>query len=307
MHKRLLGALVGIALLMTLCLNVLAAYSDHTSRDEAALASAPVTSAADLLDVAYTTLNAEPESSERVIPNLAVNGSPFTDTVIAKASGNIYVSIRTAIERLDPNAQIAWENNQFVANGSGFHLTARPGDLYLVVNGRYLYASDGIVLQNGVTFAPIQAIAKALGCNVDRNVMTGDMSITSTGVPLKNGASYYHAEDLYWLSRIITAESRNQPLPGKIAVGTVILNRVNNPRYPDTIRGVIFDGNQFDPVKSGSIYLPPTTEGILAAKLVLDGAREAKNSLFFNNASLNSWAAQNRTYVTTIADHSFYL
>ena len=307
MHKRLLGALVGIALLMTLCLNVLAAYSGHSARDKAALESAPITSAADLLNVAYETLNAETESQERVIPNLTVNGSPFTDQIIFKASGNIYVSIRAIIEILEPDAHIAWANNQFVASGAGFHLTARPDDLYLVSNGRYLYASDGILLQDGVTMAPIQTIATALGCIVDRNVMTGDVAINSTGLPLKSGSSYYNAEDLYWLSRIITAESRNQPMRGKVAVGTVIVNRVESPRYPDSIYGVIFDGNQFDPVKSGSIYLPPTPEGIIAAKLVLDGAREAEDSLFFNIASLNSWAAQNRTYVTTIADHSFYL
>jgi len=307
MQKRLLSALVGIALLMTLCLNVLAAYSGHVSRSEAVLASAPVTSAADLLNAAYTTLNAETELPERLGPNLTVNGNPFTDQIITKASGNIYVSIRTVVELLYPATQITWANNQFIASGTGFHLTARPGDLYLVVNGRYLYASDGILLQNGITMAPIQTIATALGCTVDRNVMTGDLTITSTGAPLKNGASYYNAEDLYWMSRIITAESKNQPMRGKIAVGTVIMNRVENPRYPDTVYGVIFDGNQFDPVKSGSIYLPPTTEAIIAAKLVLDGAREAKDSLFFNIASMNSWAAQNRTYVTTIADHSFYL
>lgn len=307
MHKRLLGALVGIALLMTLCLNVLAAYSGHNERNGSALVTAPITSAADLLNVAYETLNAETESPERVTPHITVNGSPFTDQLISTASGNIYVSIRTIIELLEPNAHIAWANDQFAASGAGFHLTARPGDLYLVSNGRYLYASDGILLQDGVTLAPIHTIATALGCLVDRNVMTGDITITSTGTPLKSGASYYNAEDLYWLSRIITAESRNQPMRGKIAVGTVIVNRVESTRYPNSIYGVIFDGNQFDPVKSGSIYLPPTPEGIIAAKLVLDGAREAKDSLFFNIANLNSWAAQNRTYVTTIADHSFYL
>ena len=133
MHKRLLGALVGIALLMTLCLNVLAAYSGHSARDKAALESAPITSAADLLNVAYETLNAETESQERVIPNLTVNGSPFTDQIIFKASGNIYVSIRAIIEILEPDAHIAWANNQFVASGAGFHLTARPDEWILLL------------------------------------------------------------------------------------------------------------------------------------------------------------------------------
>ena len=51
----------------------------------------------------------------------------------------------------------------------------------------------------------------------------------------------YNEDDVYWLSRIISAESRGEPLEGQIAVGNVVLNRVRSSAYPNTIYGVIFD------------------------------------------------------------------
>ncbi len=121
----------------------------------------------------------------------------------------------------------------------------------------------------------------------------------------------YTEEDLYWMSRIISAESRGEPLLGKLAVGTVVLNRVASGEFPDTVREVIFDrkwGVQFTPVANGTVYDEPTQESVLAAKLVLDGARVAGDSLYFIAPELtdNHWTMENRTYVTTIGCHWFY-
>lgn len=57
--------------------------------------------------------------------------------------------------------------------------------------------------------------------------------------------------DLYWLSRIISAESRGESLKGQIAVGNVVLNRVEEDDFPDTIPAVIFDRKKRDPVPAG--------------------------------------------------------
>lgn len=67
-------------------------------------------------------------------------------------------------------------------------------------------------------------------------------------------------------------------------------------------------GVQFTPVANGTVYDEPTQESLLAAKLVLDGARAAGNSLYFIAPELtdNHWTMENRTYVTTIGCHWFY-
>ena len=89
-------------------------------------------------------------------------------------------------------------------------------------------------------------------------------------------------------------------------MGNVVLNRVKSPRFPNTIHSVIFQRNQFSPAKSGTVNRAPNAESVMAAKLCLDGAVELDSVLWFNRAGLNSWASRNRTYVATIAQHSFY-
>ena len=91
----------------------------------------------------------------------------------------------------------------------------------------------------------------------------------------------------------------------------MVLNRVASAEFPDSIYGVIFDdrwGGQFEPVRNGSIYQEPTEESVLAAKLVLEGASVAGNSLYFLSPSLtsNHWIMNNRPYVMTIGCHWFY-
>lgn len=117
---------------------------------------------------------------------------------------------------------------------------------------------------------------------------------------------------VYWLSRIISAESKGESLEGQIAVGNVVLNRVKSPEFPNTIYGVIFDdrwGGQFEPVRNGTIYLEPTAQSVQAAKQCLSGVNNIGNCLYFLAPDLaqNFWIPQNREYVTTIGCHDFYL
>ena len=100
-------------------------------------------------------------------------------------------------------------------------------------------------------------------------------------------------------------------MAGKIAVGTVVMNRVKSSQYPNTVYGVIFDkkyGTQFTPVASGSIYNTPSADSIEAARRVLQGERTDSRILFFVNEKIatNNWISKNRTYITTIGNHKFY-
>ncbi len=120
-------------------------------------------------------------------------------------------------------------------------------------------------------------------------------------------------EDLYWLSRVISAESGGEVLRGQIAVGNVVMNRVRSREFPDTIREVVFDARdavQFEPVSNGTIYDAPTARSVEAAKAVLNGAESVVGeSLYFYAPALSPgvWINENRTYCTTIGCHRFYL
>ena len=115
-------------------------------------------------------------------------------------------------------------------------------------------------------------------------------------------------DDLYWLSRIIHAEAKGESAEGRIAVGNVILNRMESDEFPDTLKGVIFQKNQFSPVSNGSIYHEPTEETLKLAQRVLDGERVVPaDVLFFYNpavVSRDSWV-WSREIVDSIGNHNF--
>lgn len=219
-----------------------------------------------------------------------------------------YVSLYYAVSALRPDASIGWYGGQAVVSASGLNITARPGDQYIQVNGRFLYVLYGIKTVGGHVMVPVRSIAQALGSSVGWDADTGVVEVYKGSGTITSGSSFYSADAVCWLSHIISAESGNQPMDGKIAVGTVIMNRVSDPRFPNTIYGVIFEPNQFTPVKNGAIYHTPNEESIIAAKLCLEGVRVCGTSLYFVNASVspNSWAQRNRPYVATIGAHSFF-
>lgn len=115
----------------------------------------------------------------------------------------------------------------------------------------------------------------------------------------------YSEEDLRYMACIIYCEAGNQCLAGKQAVGIVVSNRVNNNRFKNTVKEVIYESGQFSPVASGKIEkayilydnnnLP--NECIEAAKYALEENKEViyKNNiydmseyLFFNGSLSNA-------------------
>ena len=94
-------------------------------------------------------------------------------------------------------------------------------------------------------------------------------------------------------------------------MGNVVLNRTESGQFPDTVKEVVFDSQyavQFTPVANGTIYQEPAASSVLAAKLCLEGAEVAGDSLYFfaPAVSAGSWITQNRTYFAAIGSHHFY-
>lgn len=84
----------------------------------------------------------------------------------------------------------------------------------------------------------------------------------------------YSDNDLYVLSHIISAESGNCSEDMMIAVGSVVLNRVNDERFPDTIEEVVFQPGQYSPTWNGTYYNEPTDGAVEVAEMLLtDGSQ----------------------------------
>ncbi|MEG0765590.1 MAG: cell wall hydrolase [Pseudoflavonifractor sp.] len=242
-------------------------------------------------------------------PVIVIDNTPVSMSVAPiVVNRTTYVSYYNVVKALYPDAVATWENDRAVVRASGLTMSIRPGTCYLEANGRYLYFSGGVITENNEICVPVRTLAQALGASVTWDSGTGSVVITSGTGPILPGDQFYNADTLYWLSHIIYAESGNQPLNGKIAVGNVVLNRMASPRFPNNIYDVVFQRNQFTPAMTGSIYASPNAESVLAAKLCMDGANTVGDSLYFVNphVSPNSWASRNRPHVATIGGHAFF-
>ncbi|MBQ7624375.1 MAG: cell wall hydrolase [Clostridia bacterium] len=158
-------------------------------------------------------------------------------------------------------------------------------------------------------------LARSLGVIFDKSVAWDGSrrAVCFGGAAGANGAGTGETrDDLYWLSRIISAESAGEPMEGKIAVGNVVLNRVKSPDFPDTVYGVIFDdnyGTQFTPAALGTVYVEPTAESVDAARRCLAGENVAETCLYFFNPKISTaqkWIVENRVFCKSIGDHDFY-
>lgn len=240
-------------------------------------------------------------------PALYVNDTIVGESALVYRNEIPYVALRYVTMALRPDATVTWTGEYARITAEGLEITVDPDLNYVVCNGRYLYLPDGVFYENGLIRIPAQTMAKIFDAEYSLDPVTNNIELTTGTGSLVSGSEFYNKDDLYWLSHIIYAESGNQPLEGKIAVGNVVLNRVEDPIFPNSIYGVIFQKNQFSPVKNGTINLTPNEESVLAAKLCLDGAVVLPTALWFNSAKSNSWASRHKTYITTIGGHAFYV
>lgn len=241
-------------------------------------------------------------AAERKVP-VQVDGTVL-DTVNYLDRGVTYVPLRALLDAFG-GWEVGWDSEAkaAVAVAGATRLTADPAADTITVDG-HTY-SGNVSVRSGQTYVPLRLAATACGAGVTWDRVLGGAAVTSPN-------AVYDAEDLYWLSRIISAESQGEPLEGQIAVGNVVLNRVDSPEFPNSIREVVFDTNdgiQFEPVGNKTIYNDPTDSAVKAAKMVLDGAETVGSCLYFYAPTLSKglWVNANRDYFTTIGCHQFYL
>ncbi len=244
---------------------------------------------------------------------VTLDGVPICTDQAQLIDASTYVPLRTFCAAIGVS-EIAWDSAVGTATvtAPGLTIKATVGAVWIEVNGRAFHAPDGVRLVNGVMMIPVRPLARAFGLDVAWDAATDTAILTETGAGwAADATAVYREDDLYWLSRIISAESRGEPLAGQLAVGNVVLNRVASDDFPNTIYDVIFDRKyaiQFTPVANGTIYHAPTESAVVAAKLALEGYSLSTSVLYFLNPELSTsfWIPQNRPFAFTIGTHDFY-
>ncbi|MFQ3544984.1 cell wall hydrolase [Halobacillus rhizosphaerae] len=108
------------------------------------------------------------------------------------------------------------------------------------------------------------------------------------------------------LARLVEAEAKGESYAGKVAVATVVLNRVQSDQFPDSLYGVIYDNYQFSPVLNGTIHQPASSQSKQAVREAIAYQGYDHDSLFFYNPKkASSDYLSNRQVTTVIGNHVF--
>ena len=168
--------------------------------------------------------------------------------------------------------------------------------------GLYLGEIDGIF--GAATENAVKRYQENYGLTADGIV--GSRTLKAMGLE-ESAAEDSYDNDLYLLSRIISAEARGEPYLGQLAVGAVIMNRVAHPSFPNTIAGVIYQNGAFSAVVDGQFNQPVSDSAYKAAKDALNGWDPTGGCVYYYNPAKtsNSFMLSKPT-ITVIGRHYFF-
>lgn len=136
-----------------------------------------------------------------------------------------------------------------------------------------------------------KATAEALG-----------MQLTSSG----SSNSGYGGSNEYLLAKCVYAESRGEPYVGQVAVAAIVLNRVRDSKFPNTIAGVIYQPYAFTAVADGQINLEPNQSAYNAVRDAMNGWDPTNGCIYYYNpnTATSAWI-WSRPIMLTIGKHNF--
>ena len=136
--------------------------------------------------------------------------------------------------------------------------------------------------------------------------IAGTKTLSALGITSSGGTGGFSSSDINLLARIISAESRGEPYEGQVAVGAVILNRVEHPSFPNTLAGVIYQPGAFSAIDDGQFNEPVADSAYRAARDAINGWDPSGGAIYYYNPdrSTNKWIST-RPVITVIGKHRF--
>lgn len=167
--------------------------------------------------------------------------------------------------------------------------------------GYYDGSVDGIY--GSQTAEAVKYFQRSNGLSADGIV--GAATRKALGMP-RAGTSGSQSASLDLLARVISAEARGEPYSGQVAVGAVILNRVEHPSFPNTVAGVVYQPGAFTCMVDGQIDQPVADSAVRAAREALNGADPSGGAIYyFNPSTATSAWIWSRPLIKVIGNHRF--
>ena len=166
--------------------------------------------------------------------------------------------------------------------------------------GYYEGQIDGIF--GAETKKPVIAFQKKNGLTADG--IAGKNTLAAMGIYGADDTG--NSSDYNLLARIISAEARGEPYMGQVAVGAVVLNRVEHPSFADTLSGVVYQQGAFSCLYDGQFNEPISESAYKAATDAINGLDPSGGAIYYYNPkkSTNKWIFS-RPIITTIGSHRF--
>lgn len=155
--------------------------------------------------------------------------------------------------------------------------------------------------KNGLTADGVAGKQTLEAMGIFENSSSGSSSSSSS-----SGAQGYSQSDRNLLARVINGEARGEPFLGQVAVGAVILNRVEHPSFPNTIAGVVYQPLAFTAVADGQIDADMYESCYRAADMALSGVDPTGGAIYYYNpqTATSQWIFSRPT-IKTIGKHVF--
>ena len=168
---------------------------------------------------------------------------------------------------------------------------------------RGLFQGESTGYYGTKTQAAVKQFQRQKGLTVDG--IAGPQTLSALGISVGTVPQATET-NIYLLARIISAEARGESYTGQVAVGAVVLNRVEHPSFPDTISGVIYQKGAFTAVTDGQFDQPIASSAYNAARDALNGWDPSGGAIYYYNPdkTSNKWI-RSRPVITRIGNHLF--
>ncbi len=170
--------------------------------------------------------------------------------------------------------------------------------------GYYEGSVDGVY--GSRTEEAVKAFQEKNGLTADG--VAGPATLAAIGLPSGSGGSSSGSgsNDVNLLARLISAEARGEPYVGQVAVGAVVLNRMEHPSFPSTMAGVIYQDGAFSCLSDGQFNEPVAESAYQAARDAINGWDPTGGAIYyFNPATATSSWIWSRPLIVVIGKHRF--